>query len=172
LELSGAVGKLVCCGGAELEVVSRPAGPFALQLRVVEVDPDDPAAVDPVGEDLGEHALTAADVEDRPRARRLQQLEQVPLEAGHHPPDDRIGGSVLVVGVAGRNRLAVPPALAGASRLGGGCHRGPWRARGTAALSALFSIASPTVSSTSVSAVGSSAASSDGSAGSAPLPRA
>src|SRR5207244_3888799 len=96
------------------------------------------------------------------------------FEAGHQTPDDRIGGSVLVVGVAGRNRVAVPPALAGVPLLSGRGHRGLWRAPGTArALSALFLIASPNVasSSTSAVAVGRSAASSDGSAGATLLAR-
>ncbi len=52
-----------------------------------------------------EHALAAADVEQRARGGAREQLVERALEAGHQPPHDGVARAVLVVGVAGDDPL-------------------------------------------------------------------
>ena len=65
----------------------------------------------PVAEPLGplvrQHALAAADVEQRLRVGLGEQLVERALERGHEPPHDGVRGAVLVVGVAGDRALGI-----------------------------------------------------------------
>jgi hypothetical protein len=47
-------------------------------------------------------ALAAADLVGLPCSRALDELVQLPEEAGHQPPGDRVRGPVLVVDVSAR----------------------------------------------------------------------
>ena len=73
---------------------------MGLQLGIVEVDADHAAIAEPSSPLLREHRLAAADIEDRARVRLAEQLLERPLEAGHQPLDQRIGGAVLIERVA------------------------------------------------------------------------
>ena len=75
--------------------------PLGAQLGVVEVDADDAAVAEPLGPLDGEHALAAAHVEHGLGRGALPELVERRVEAGHQALDDRVGGAVLVEGVAG-----------------------------------------------------------------------
>ena len=77
-------------------------GPAGLDRLLLEVDADDARLAQPLRPAVDEHALAAADVEQRARARPASNSSSsVALEAGHQAAHDRVGRAVLVVGVAG-----------------------------------------------------------------------
>ena len=95
------------------EVRRTALGPLGMQQRVVEVDADDPALAEALGPRVREHALAAADVQQRLRVGFREELVERALERAHEPPDDRVRGAVLVVGVAGDRALGVDGHLGG-----------------------------------------------------------
>ena len=68
---------------------ARAALPLLVQQRVVEVDADDAPVAEALGPLVGEHALAAADVEDRGRRRRCPRARRgcggSPSSAGGRP---------------------------------------------------------------------------------------
>ena len=86
------------------------------QLRVLQVDAHDPGVVEPLGPLVREHAFAAAHVEHRPRLRRLPQIVQRAVEAVHQAAHHRVGRSVLVERVAGRDGLDLRGHASTASR--------------------------------------------------------
>jgi len=81
--------------------------PLGLDRGILEVEPDHALRRELLRPLVGEDRLAAADVEQRLRVGLPEQLLERALEARHQPPDDRVGGAVLVVGVAGDRALGV-----------------------------------------------------------------
>ena len=81
--------------------------PLGVQQRVVEVDADDAAVAEALRPLVRQHALAAADVEQRLRVGLREELVERALEGAHEPPHDRVRRAVLVVGVAGDRALGV-----------------------------------------------------------------
>ena len=105
-------GSAVAGAGVELEVGARRAAPtpraaWGRRGRCPTTRPDD--AVGPL---LGQDALAAADVDDRARRGAGPATRTCPARTRHQAPHDRVRGSVLVVGVAGRD-LAAPAGAGG-----------------------------------------------------------
>ncbi len=81
--------------------------PLGMQQRVVEVDADDATVAEALRPLVRQHALAAADVEQRRGVRLLEELVERALEGAHQAPHDRVGRAVLVVRVAGDGALGV-----------------------------------------------------------------
>ena len=101
VELVGGERQVLGLHHAVLEVGRLALGPAGLDRLLLEVDADHARVAQALRPALHEHALAAADVEQRVAAGALEQLVQGALEAGHQAAHDGIGRAVLVVGVAG-----------------------------------------------------------------------
>ena len=101
VELAVAEGQLLGALGDVGQIGLRAALPLGREQRVVKVDPDDAPRRKRPRPALREDALAAADVEQRLRLRRGQQVLEVALEPALEQPRERVAGVVLVVGVAG-----------------------------------------------------------------------
>jgi hypothetical protein len=89
--------------GPELQVRALAPIPLGAQLRVLEVDPDDPTVTEALRPLDRQHALAAAHVEHRGRRRLRPELVERRVEAAHKPLHDRIRRAVLVERVSGRD---------------------------------------------------------------------
>ena len=105
VELVVGEGEVLRAHRAVVEVRPRALLPLRGELGVLEVDAHHSALAQPLRPLVGEHALAAADVEQRARPGALEAFVQRAFEARLQAPRDRVGRVVLVVGVPGRDRV-------------------------------------------------------------------
>ncbi|GBD45667.1 hypothetical protein HRbin41_00478 [bacterium HR41] len=89
VELVVGEGERAAVADHELEVRCAPLAPVRLEFRVVEIEPDDAAAVH-ARDALADDPLAAADIDEGARRRTAQERVEVALEALHQPPHQRV----------------------------------------------------------------------------------